>query len=128
VAVFELRLPLDAAITLILREGEIFVPDQDTVLRTRDHLLIATSDKNQGAVERRLRAVSRAGRLASWYGEDGASEPPGGGRLSKTVPRLRALWAGWGQPRDRHRNDLSPAPRVEDAKRERRYAGKVPLG
>ena len=71
VSVSELRLPGDAVITLILRDGEIFVPDQDTVLRARDHLLLAASNHGRADAERRLRAVSRAGRLAGWYGERG---------------------------------------------------------
>ena len=75
----ELRLPGDAAITLILRMGEIFVPDQNTVLRTGDHLLLATSNVGRAATESRLRAVSRAGRLAAWYGEEGRSGAGVGG-------------------------------------------------
>jgi potassium/hydrogen antiporter len=71
VYVGELRLPGDAAITLILRDGEIFVPDRNTVLRTRDHLLLATSNQVRTATERRLRAISRAGKLATWRGERG---------------------------------------------------------
>ncbi len=81
VYVSELRLPGDAVITLILRDGEIFVPDQDTVLRAHDHLLLATSNSGRQATEMRLRAISRAGRMAAWYGERGdladeAGRPP----------------------------------------------------
>ena len=71
VYVSELRLPGDAVITLILRDGEIFVPAAETVLRAHDHLLLATSNQGRTATERRLRAISRAGRLAGWYGERG---------------------------------------------------------
>ncbi len=71
VYVSELRLPGDAVITLVHRAGKIFVPDQGTVLRAHDHLLLATSNRDQVATEQRLRAVSRAGRLAGWYGERG---------------------------------------------------------
>lgn len=71
VEVSELRLPGNAVITLILRAGEIFVPHADTVLRAGDHLLLATSSDAREATECRLRAVSRAGRLAGWYGERG---------------------------------------------------------
>jgi potassium/hydrogen antiporter len=80
----ELRLPGDAAITLIHRDGEIFVPDRNTVLRTRDHLLLATSNQVRTATERRLRAISRAGKLATWRGERGdpVAETP---RPSPTV-------------------------------------------
>ena len=69
--VSELRLPGDAVITLIHRDGKIFVPGQDTVLNARDHLLLATSNQCRTATEHRLRAVSRAGRLAGWHGERG---------------------------------------------------------
>jgi cell volume regulation protein A len=74
----ELRLPGDAAITLILRAGEIFVPDEHTVVRTGDHLLLAVSNRERQAAERRLRAVSRAGRLATWFGEKGESDDQAG--------------------------------------------------
>jgi cell volume regulation protein A len=66
VAVFELRLPGDALVTLITRGGEIFVPSQDTVLRAGDQLLLVTSDAGRAATERRLLDVSRGGRLAGW--------------------------------------------------------------
>ncbi|AWB92889.1 potassium/proton antiporter [Aeromicrobium chenweiae] len=66
VYVDELRLPGDAVITLIRRRGEIFAPKESTVLRAGDHLLLATSNEVRSAAERRLRAVSRGGRLAGW--------------------------------------------------------------
>lgn len=66
VYVLDLRLPGDAAITLVVRAGEIFVPDQYTILRTEDVLLLAASDRGRQAAEDRLRAVSRSGRLAGW--------------------------------------------------------------
>lgn len=123
VEVFELRLPRDAAITLIVRDGEIFVPDQDTVLRAQDHLLIATSDQHRAGVERRLRAVSRAGRLAGWYGEEGAPEVSDR-QSSKALLHVRALWARSRQVAGVPR----PASRIEEGKPKRPYAGKVPLG
>ena len=73
VAVFELRLPGDALVTLVTRGGEIFVPTADTVLRSGDQLLIVTPDRGRAATERRLQAVSRAGRLAGW--RDATDEP-----------------------------------------------------
>lgn len=69
--VSELRLPSEAVLTLILRDESLFVPTDDTILRHGDHLLFAVSDSLRLQVERRLRAVSRAGRLASWLGERG---------------------------------------------------------
>jgi potassium/hydrogen antiporter len=68
----ELRLPPGAAVTLIARDSETIVPDQTTRLRTGDYLVIVTTAAARTATERRLRAVSRAGRLARWLGETGA--------------------------------------------------------
>nr|MDT0662040.1 potassium/proton antiporter [Micromonospora sp. DSM 115978] len=70
----ELRLPVGAAVTLVLRDGEGFVPGPDTRLRIGDSLLIVATARVRDVVERRLRAVSRRGRLARWYGESGADE------------------------------------------------------
>jgi cell volume regulation protein A len=67
----ELRLPVGAAVTLVVREGSGFVPDPDTRLRTGDALLIVATADARDVAERRLRAVSRRGRLARWFGEDG---------------------------------------------------------
>jgi cell volume regulation protein A len=75
VEVAELRLPGDAVLALILRDGALFVPRPETGLRHGDHLLLAVTDEHRGAVERRLRAVSRAGRLAAWLGERGLAAP-----------------------------------------------------
>jgi potassium/hydrogen antiporter len=71
VAISELRLPGDAMITLIVRGQRLFVPDSRTVLRPGDRLMVVTSNDDRVNVERRMRAVSRAGRLARWRGEDG---------------------------------------------------------
>ncbi|MEU8223694.1 potassium/proton antiporter [Kribbella sp. NPDC048915] len=71
VTVAELRLPGEAVITLIHRDNKLFVPEPNTVLRANDHLLLAVTDECRPDVERRLRAVSRAGRLAYWHGERG---------------------------------------------------------
>jgi potassium/hydrogen antiporter len=67
----ELRLPVGAAVTLVLRDGGGFVPSPHTRLRARDSLLIVATDDVRDATERRLRAVSKRGRLARWFGEDG---------------------------------------------------------
>ncbi len=80
VEVFELRLPPGAQITLVLREivgaGKVvekksFVPGPTTVLQGGDELLVVTTAVDREAAERRLRAVSRQGRLAGWFGELG---------------------------------------------------------
>ncbi|TQL68013.1 TrkA family protein [Nocardioides albertanoniae] len=63
----ELRLPPGSAISLITRGGEVMVPDPHTVLRFGDQVLAVASRDQVGAVEDRLRLVSRYGRLAGWY-------------------------------------------------------------
>jgi cell volume regulation protein A len=68
----ELRLPADAAVVLIVRDGHSFVPDQTTRLMRGDQALLVSARRSRPEAERRLRAVSRAGRLASWRGETGA--------------------------------------------------------
>ena len=68
----ELRLPEDAAVVLIVREGHSFVPDNTTRLMRGDQALLVAARRSRPEAERRLRAVSRAGRLASWRGESGA--------------------------------------------------------
>jgi cell volume regulation protein A len=69
----ELRLPQDAAVVLIVRDGHSFVPDQNTRLRRGDQALLVSARRSRPEAERRLRAVSRAGRLAGWRGETGAA-------------------------------------------------------
>jgi cell volume regulation protein A len=72
VYVGELRLPAGAVVTLILRDGHGFVPDERTRLRRGDTLLIVATVDSRAAAERRLRAVNRSGRLARWHGDEGA--------------------------------------------------------
>jgi cell volume regulation protein A len=67
VEVFELRLPVGASITLIVRDGRAFVPQENTPLRVGDDLILVAVESVRGDVERRLRAVSRGGRLAGWH-------------------------------------------------------------
>jgi cell volume regulation protein A len=71
VHVDELRLPVGAAVTLVLRDGTGFVPGPDTRLKVGDSLLIVATAQVRDATERRLRAVSRRGRLARWFAEYG---------------------------------------------------------
>ena len=71
VSVLELRLPDPSVITLIIRDGHTFVPQPDTHIGVGDELLIVTTTKTRAAAERRLRAVSRRGKLAYWFGEYG---------------------------------------------------------
>ena len=72
----ELRLPSPAVATLVVRDGTALVPGPDTRLRTGDQLLVMTTPDVREATERRLRAVSRAGRLARWFGEGGEPNIP----------------------------------------------------
>lgn len=71
VEIFELRLPQGAAITLVVRDGASFVPESSTRLQAGDKLLVVTTLEARAEAERRLRAVSRRGKLAGWYGERG---------------------------------------------------------
>ncbi len=75
VYVDELRLPPEAVVSLLVRDGHALVPGSNTRLVRGDQLLVVAGGRCRDAVERRLRAVSRAGRLARWYGETG--EPLG---------------------------------------------------
>ncbi len=74
VTVLELRLPDPSVITLIIRDGHTFVPQPDTRIAVGDELLIVTTTKTRAAAERRLRAVSRRGKLAYWFDEYGEAE------------------------------------------------------
>lgn len=69
VRIFELRLPAGANVSLVVREGRSFVPRENAVLRHGDQLLVVAPTSVRGAVERRLQAVSRGGRLAEWTGD-----------------------------------------------------------
>lgn len=71
VEIFELRLPSDAQVTLIVRDGRTFVPASSTRVRVEDQVLVVTTATSREQVERRMRAVSRRGKLAGWYGEQG---------------------------------------------------------
>jgi cell volume regulation protein A len=66
VEIMELSLPTGAAVTLVVRTGSAFVPRPGTVIQVADDLLLVTTESVRVEVERRLRAVSRGGRLADW--------------------------------------------------------------
>lgn len=72
VYVGELRLPATGVVSLIVRGDERFVPQRDTRIRVGDKLLVVTASEDRERTERRLHAVARAGRLATWQGENGA--------------------------------------------------------
>ncbi|MET7281937.1 potassium/proton antiporter [Kribbella sp. NPDC005582] len=71
VEVGELRLPAGVSVSLIIRRDDAFVPERRTVLRAGDALLVVTPSPLRDQTARRLRAISRAGRLAGWFGERG---------------------------------------------------------
>jgi cell volume regulation protein A len=71
----ELRLPVGAVVTLVVRDGAGFVPGPDTRLRTGDELLVVATAAVRDEAERRMRAISRRGRLARWFGEEGDETP-----------------------------------------------------
>jgi cell volume regulation protein A len=71
VTVLELRLPDPSVITLIIRDGHSFVPQPDTRIQSGDEVLIVTTTRTRESAERRLRAVSRRGKLAYWFDEYG---------------------------------------------------------
>jgi cell volume regulation protein A len=71
VEITELRLPPGVSVALVIRGERAFVPDRRTVLRAADNLLVVAPSPVREQTVRRLRAVSRAGRLAGWFGERG---------------------------------------------------------
>jgi cell volume regulation protein A len=71
VEIAELRLPAEANVALIVRDSRGFVPDPATTLQAGDRLLVVAAAGVRERTERRLRAVSRGGRLAGWFGEHG---------------------------------------------------------
>jgi cell volume regulation protein A len=68
VYVDELRLPPGAVLSLVVRGREGTVPTSDTRLEHGDQLLIVATTESRTLTEERLRAVSRDGKLARWYG------------------------------------------------------------
>jgi cell volume regulation protein A len=109
VLVRELRLPDGAVVSLLVRAGRGMVPGPDTRLRRGDQLLVVTTAPARAATERRLQAVSRAGRLASWLGEGRpparragaepageapARRPPGAESAGEAAARRRGRGSG----------------------------------
>ena len=71
VEVWELDLPPGASLVFVIRDGHGIVPERTTSLRTGDDLLIVVTRADRLRTEDRLRAVSRSGRLARFYGDVG---------------------------------------------------------
>ncbi|MBO0842300.1 MAG: potassium/proton antiporter [Nocardioides sp.] len=66
VEIAELRLPPGASVSLLIRDGQTLVPEQRTVLRAHDVMLVVVPRGVREQTERRLELVSRKGRLAGW--------------------------------------------------------------
>lgn len=77
VYIADLRLPPASVVSLIIRGPDRIVPDRATMIRIGDQLLVVAASDQREATERRLRAVARSGRLAGWFGDDGAERPAG---------------------------------------------------
>jgi len=68
VEVGELRLPRGASVSMVIRDGESLPAEPRTVLRRGDDVLVVSPRALRERTERRLRQVSRHGRLAGWVG------------------------------------------------------------
>ena len=71
----QLRLPAGAVISLLLRDEQLIAVSPTLRLQAGDQMLIVAPERIRSATERRLRAVSRAGALAGWFGERGDRDP-----------------------------------------------------
>jgi cell volume regulation protein A len=67
----ELRLPIGATVSLLVRGGVGHTPSAATRVQENDQLLVVATEQARTATERRIRAVDRAGRFARWRGETG---------------------------------------------------------
>jgi cell volume regulation protein A len=67
----ELRLPVGATVSLLVRAGVGHTPSPTTRLQEKDQLLVVATEQARPETERRIRAVDRAGRFARWRGETG---------------------------------------------------------
>ena len=79
VYVRELRLPEGSGLSLVVRDGASFTPQDASRIQEGDQLLVVTTETARAAAEERLRAVDRSGRLARWRGDSGGpvAVPPG---------------------------------------------------
>ncbi len=67
----ELRLPIGATVSLLVRAGVGHTPAPGTRLQEHDQLLVVATERARVETEHRIRAVDRAGRYARWMGETG---------------------------------------------------------
>src|SRR5205823_12424271 len=47
---YEMRLPPDAAVVAILREGHVVIPQPETVLTEGDEVIVLTAPQSEGAI------------------------------------------------------------------------------
>ncbi|MCP3797745.1 potassium/proton antiporter [Allokutzneria sp. A3M-2-11 16] len=71
VYISELRLPVGATVSLVVRDKAGFTPQPTTRVQVGDQLLIVATEEVRADAERRIRAIDRAGRYARWKGELG---------------------------------------------------------
>jgi cell volume regulation protein A len=114
VEIFELRLPTRANVTLVVRDGEAFVPSASTTLRHGDELIVVTAAEARDETEARVRAVSGGGKLAGWLhpqrqdrqdhpGYPGSHRETGGGEPRASRPGRLSSLGRLGPPRRRRR-------------------------
>jgi cell volume regulation protein A len=70
----ELRLPIGATVSLLVRAGVGHTPAPGTRLQEHDQLLVVATEAVRRETEHRIRAVDRAGRYARWKGETGQEQ------------------------------------------------------
>ena len=75
VTVAELRMPPNAVVSLVIRDGRSFSPSGRDVLHVGDELLIVTPGSQRGLIESRLTEIGRGGRLAHWHGVRAGEAP-----------------------------------------------------
>lgn len=66
VEIRELRLPMGAVVSLLIREGRTLAPELSATLHAGDVVLVVAPRALREQTERRLREVSHYGRLAHW--------------------------------------------------------------
>ena len=66
VEVGELRLPRGVSVALIVRDGEVKVHEAHTVFKRGDDVLFVTPRRQREKTEKRIHAISKRGRLATW--------------------------------------------------------------
>ena len=111
VYVRELRLPHGAGLSLVVRSGASFTPQDDSRLQEGDQLLVVATEAARAATEQRLRAVDRSGRLARWRGDTGAGQgATGTDRRRPADPRRPRRGRGEDGGREQSTTGRGPGP------------------